>query len=287
MATNSSLKNQISNRQNGAPAPTQGTTMKGLLSSPAVMKRFEEVLGKRANQFTASILSLYNSEKMLQKAEPMSVISSAMIAATLDLPIDKNLGYAWVVPYAGKAQFQLGYKGYIQLALRTGQYRNINVIEVYEGELVKWNRLTEEIELDFDAKASDSVIGYTGYFELLNGFRKTVYWSKAEIEKHKQRFSKSDFGWSKDWDAMAKKTVIRNMLNKWGILSIDMQKAFTDDEKSPVEVGQVAEENIIDGEFSEITGDDHEETADPEPVPVTVEKPNEKKPSVHDSDLSK
>lgn len=180
MATNSSLKNQISNKNNAAPTPTQGTTMKGLLSSPAVMKRFEEVLGKRANQFTASILSLYNSEKMLQKAEPMSVISSAMIAATLDLPIDKNLGYAWVVPYAGKAQFQLGYKGYIQLALRTGQYRNINVIEVYEGELVKWNRLTEEIELDFENKQSDKVVGYTGYFELINGFRKTVYWSKAK-----------------------------------------------------------------------------------------------------------
>lgn len=132
---------------------------------------------------------------MLQKAEPMSVISSAMVAATLDLPVDKNLGYAWIVPYGGKAQFQLGYKGYIQLALRTGQYRNINVIEVYEGELQKWDRLTEEIELDFDEKKSDKVIGYTGYFELINGFKKTVYWSKEEIEKHKKKFSKSDFGW--------------------------------------------------------------------------------------------
>lgn len=259
--------------------------MKGLLSSPAVMRRFEEVLGKRANQFTASILSLYNSEKMLQKAEPMSVISSAMIAATLDLPIDKNLGYAWVVPYAGKAQFQLGYKGYIQLALRTGQYRNINVIEVYEGELVKWNRLTEEIELDFESKESDKVIGYTGYFELLNGFRKTVYWSKPEIEKHKQRFSKSDFGWSKDWDAMAKKTVIRNMLNKWGILSIDMQRAFTDDEKPPAETTASSEDNIIDGEFSEVPVEESEEIMDPESVSPSEEKPADKKPSIHEAPL--
>ncbi len=263
MATNSTLKNQISNKNQGnnQVGQAQGTTMKGLLASPAVMKRFEEVLGNRANQFTASILGLYNSEKMLQKAEPMSVISSAMIAATLDLPVDKNLGYAWIVPYGGKAQFQMGYKGYIQLALRTGQYRNINVIEVYEGELIKWDRLTEEIDLDFEAKQSDKVIGYTGYFELINGFRKTVYWSKEDIEKHKKRFSKSDFGWKKDWDAMAKKTVIRNLLNKWGILSIDMQKSVVSDNKvgsSDMEHLGEADDNIIDAEYTET--DDSEAT---------------------------
>ncbi|MFD1450869.1 recombinase RecT [Oceanobacillus sojae] len=263
MATNSTLKNQISNKKQGnnQVGQAQGTTMKGLLASPAVMKRFEEVLGNRANQFTASILGLYNSEKMLQKADPMSVISSAMIAATLDLPVDKNLGYAWIVPYAGKAQFQMGYKGYIQLALRTGQYRNINVIEVYEGELIKWDRLTEEIDLDFEAKQSDKVIGYTGYFELINGFRKTVYWSKEDIEKHKKRFSKSDFGWKKDWDAMAKKTVIRNLLNKWGILSIDMQKSVVSDNKvgsSDMDHLGEADDNIIDAEYTET--DDSETT---------------------------
>lgn len=257
MATNNSLKNQISNKKQGnnRVGQAQGTTMKGLLASSAVMKRFEEVLGKRANQFTASILSLYNSEKMLQKAEPMSVISSAMIAATLDLPVDKNLGYAWIVPYGGKAQFQMGYKGFIQLALGTGQYRNINVIEVYEGELVKWDRLTEEIELDFESRESDKVIGYTGYFELINGFRKTVYWSKEEIQKHKNKFSKSNYGWGKDWDAMAKKTVIRNLLNKWGILSIDMQKSVvSDNQVGSTDVNNLgeADENIIDGEFMEV-----------------------------------
>lgn len=278
MATNSSLKNQISNKQNQAPAQTQGTTMKGLLASPVVLKRFEEVLGKRANQFAASILSLYNSEKLLQKSEPMSVISSAMIAATLDLPIDKNLGYAWIVPYAGKASFQMGYKGYIQLALRTGQYKNINVIEVYEGELVKWNRLTEELELDFELKESDKVIGYTGYFELLNGFRKTVYWTKADIEKHKKKFSKSDFGWKNDWDAMAKKTVIRNMLNKWGILSIDMQKAYVDDEKLPVESEIREDAAVIDGDFSEVT----EREDIPEAEPVTEEEKKSEKLSAKD-----
>jgi len=254
MATNSTLKNQIANKKQGnnQVGKAQGTTMKQLLASPAVMNRFEEVLGKRANQFTASILGLYNSEKMLQKADPMSVISSAMIAATLDLPVDKNLGYAWIVPYGGKAQFQMGYKGYIQLALRTGQYRNINVIEVYEGELKSFNRLTEEIELDFEGRKSDKVIGYTGFFELLNGFRKTVYWSKEDVEKHKKKFSKSDFGWKNDWDAMAKKTVIRNMLNKWGILSIDMQKGMVEDSKDPVEVNEEFSTDVIDADFSEV-----------------------------------
>ncbi|KFI02039.1 recombinase RecT [Bacillus sp. FSL L8-0222] len=254
MATNQTLKNSIQKKQNSAPGQQQGTTMKGLLSSPAVMNRFEEVLGKRASQFTASILSLYNSENTLQKADPMSVISSAMVAATLDLPVDKNLGYAWIVPYKGRAQFQLGYKGYIQLALRTGQYKSINCIPVHEGELQKWNPLTEEIDIDFEKRESDSVIGYAAYFELLNGFRKTVYWTKAQVEKHKKKFSKSDFGWGKDWDAMALKTVLKSMLSKWGILSVEMQKAVIEDneERERIDItDEMNEPEIIDAEPSE------------------------------------
>ncbi|KIL29905.1 recombinase RecT [Bacillus subtilis] len=254
MATNQSLKSNIQKKQNSAPAQQQGTTMKGLLSSPAVMNRFEEVLGKRASQFTASILSLYNGEKMLQKAEPMSVISSAMVAATLDLPVDKNLGYAWIVPYGGRAQFQLGYKGYIQLALRTGQYKFINCIPIHEGELQKWNPLTEEIEIDFEKRESDAVIGYAAYFELLNGFRKTVYWTKAQVEKHKKKFSKSDFGWKNDWDAMALKTVLKAILSKWGILSVEMQKAVIEDDEARERIDitdEMSEPEIIDAEPSD------------------------------------
>jgi recombination protein RecT len=251
MATNQSLKTQLANK-NGQTPSTQGTTMKSLLASPTVIKRFEEVLGKRATQFTASILSLYNSEKMLQKAEPMSVISSAMIAATLDLPVDKNLGYAWIVPYGGKAQFQLGYKGYIQLALRTGQYRFINVTPIHEGELIKWNPLTEVIDIDFEKRESEAVIGYAAYFELLNGFRKTVYWTKEQVEKHRKKFSKSDFGWKNDWDAMAMKTVLKNLLSKWGILSVEMQKAVMEDNDDR-EVKDITpeEDNTIEYEIEE------------------------------------
>ncbi|MEC0731281.1 recombinase RecT [Bacillus spizizenii] len=253
MATNQSIKNNIQKKQKSAPVQQQGATMKGLLSSPSVIKRFEEVLGKRATQFTASILSLYNSEQMLQKTDPMSVISSAMVAATLDLPIDKNLGYAWIVPYGGKAQFQLGYKGYIQLALRTGQYKSINCIPIHEGELQKWNPLTEEIEIDFEKRESDAVIGYAAYFELINGFRKTVYWTKAQVEKHKTKFSKSDFGWKNDWDAMALKTVLKAVLSKWGILSVEMQKAVIeeDETKERIDITNEADSSeIIDSEPS-------------------------------------
>lgn len=252
MATNSTLKNQIANKKTGNQNSPQGYTIKQLMSADSVKKRFEETLGKKAPQFMASVINLVNGDTNLQKCDQMSVVSSAMVAAALDLPIDKNLGYAWVVPYGTKATFQIGYKGYIQLALRTGQYRNINVIEVYEGELKEWNRLTEEIELDMKGKKSDKVIGYLGYFELINGFRKTVYWSKDEIERHKKKFSKTGFAWKDNYDAMAMKTVIRNMLNKWGILSIDMQKAYTEDVQDPEDATTNENIDIVDADYEEV-----------------------------------
>jgi recombination protein RecT len=256
MATTQSLKKQLQNKNNVPQQPTTVQTLKGLLASPTLKKRFEEILDKRAPQFMTSIVNLYSSDPVLQKCEPMSVISAAMIAATLDLPIDKNLGYAWIVPYGNKAQFQLGYRGYIQLALRTGQYKSINVIEVYEGELKKWNRLTEELEIDFDAKKSDVVVGYAAYFELVNGFRKTVYWTKEQVEKHRQKHSKSGHSWKENYDAMAMKTVLRNMLAKWGILSIEMQNAFNEDEKEVREVkditNEVQEAEYIEAEVFEV-----------------------------------
>ncbi|GAB6149854.1 recombinase RecT [Clostridium novyi] len=226
MATASSLKNELSKKQSKTEI---GSTVKGLLSNGGIKKRFEEVLNQKAPQYMSSIVNLVNGDTNLQKCDPMSVVASCMVAATMDLPVDKNLGYAWVVPYKNKAQFQMGYKGYVQLALRTGQYKSINVIEVHEGELEEWNPLTEKLKIDFSKKESDSIIGYAGYFELLNGFKKSTYWTKDQIIKHKNKFSKSDFGWNKDFDAMAKKTVLRNMLSKWGILSIEMQNAYTAD----------------------------------------------------------
>jgi len=260
MATTTSLKNQLSKKEGGVPAATQNS-IKGLMDSPAVKKRFEEVLNKRAPQYMSSIVNLVNSDTNLKKCEPMSVIASCMVAATMDLPVDKNLGYAWVVPYGNKAQFQMGYKGYIQLALRTGQYKAINVTEIREGELISWNPLSEEVEIDFTQRKSDKVIGYAGYFKLINGFEKTVYWSREDVEAHAKKFSKTyNFAnsiWKTDFDAMAKKTVLRNLLSKWGILSIEMQNAYVADNNvvKNIEEGTVQVENSIDFETGEVIKD--------------------------------
>ena len=265
MATTESLKKQLVKNKKDNSNTSVGATVKGILNSPAIKKRFEEILKQKAPQYMSSIINLVNGDTDLQKCHPMSVVASAMVAATLDLPVDKNLGYAWVVPYKNKAQFQLGYKGYIQLALRTSQYKHINAIAVHEGELISWNPLTEELEINFENKESDAVIGYARYFELNNGFRKSVYWTKEQIDKHKNKFSKSDFGWKNNYDAMAIKTVIRNMLSKWGILSIEMQSAYIADQaliKDGILKGEDIESNIdyIDDIEDDIEAEDAEYT---------------------------
>ncbi|GEK88907.1 recombination protein RecT [Alkalibacterium putridalgicola] len=267
MATNSSLKNQISKSNgNNQVSNAKQMTLKSLLSSPAVQKRFEAVLEEKASGFTTSLLNMVNGDPNLAEAQPMSIITSAMVAATLDLPIDKNLGYAYIVPFRDwkkgnekVAQFQLGYKGYIQLAQRSGQYMALNVTEVYEGELKSWNRLTEEFEFDPEGKESDEVIGYVAYFRLVNGFEKTVYWTKQQVEMHRVKHNKSKNKeqltgvWKSDYDAMAQKTVLKNMLSKWGILSIEMQKAVTTDEtvQEMDEKGELKQAEMIEDDESE------------------------------------
>lgn len=280
MATNQALKNQLAQKQETTTqVSAQSLGLKNLLNAPTMKKKFEQVLDKKAPQFMSSLLNLYNGDPNIQAAEPMSIVSSAMVAASLDLPIDKNLGYAWIVPFYDNkkghkaAQFQLGYKGYIQLALRTGQYKSINVIPVREGELVKWNRLTEEIDLNLDEATSNKVIGYCGYFKLINGFEKTVYWTKEEIEEHRIKHNKMkdkkalNNVWKSDYDAMAMKTVLRNMLGKWGILSIEMQTAVMEDEKDESEVKDIT------GETIEVSNIDN-------PDIIDVQASEEEKPSI-------
>ena len=248
----------------------ESKTLPMLLESPAFKGRFEQVLGKRAPQFMSSILSAVSANASLKEANPMTVIQSAMKAAVLDLPIDGNLGFAYIVPYKNRgkseAQFQLGYKGFIQLAQRSGQYKNLNVLEIHEGELISFNRLSEELDLqlveDDEERSALPVVGYAGYFKLINGFEKTVYWTKAGVEKHATKYSQSyrkGFGpWEDDFDGMAKKTVIKNMLSKWGILSVDIQtaieadQAIIDETGNPIYVdSQPDEEPVIDASFSE------------------------------------
>lgn len=209
-------------------------SLKVILDNSSVKARFQEVLGKKSAGFISSILSAVNASKNLQTVEPKSIVSAAMMAATLDLPINSNLGFAHIVPYGNVAQFQMGWKGFVQLAIRTGQYRTMNAAEIYEGELIHWNRVTGIIDVDTSAKKSDTVIGYVAFFRLNNGFEKYIYMTTEEVKKHAKQYSKSYSNpkgqWVLNFNAMALKTVIKMLLSKYGILSIEMQQAIQSDQ---------------------------------------------------------
>lgn len=215
-----------------------------VLAQESVQKRFSEMLGKKAPGFISSILQVVNSNNLLQKAEPHTILNGAATAASLDLPINPNLGFAYIVPYKGKAQFQMGWKGYVQLALRTGQYQAINVVEVYENQFRSFNAMTEFLECDFSIEGSGKVVGYAAYFRLSNGFEKTTFWSKDKVlshaKKYSQSFGKSFSPWSDEslFDSMAKKTVLKNTLSKWGIMSIEMERGILADQSVQLSEGE-------------------------------------------------
>lgn len=206
--------------------------LKDFFEKDAVKQKFSEMLGKRAPQFITSVLQIATSNKLLASADPISIYNSAAIAATLDLPLNNNLGFAWIVPFAGKAQFQMGWKGFVQLAQRTGQYKRINVVPVYENQFKSWNALTEELDADFAIDGKGKVVGYCAYFRLVNDFEKVVYWSIEKVSAHAKRYSKSfsNGPWKDEFDKMAMKTVLKAMLSAWGILSIEMQTAIKVDQ---------------------------------------------------------
>lgn len=237
----------VANQGNTQPQPKPIATVKGLLCNVDYKKRFEEILGKKAQGFLSSVINV-SSSPTLKDCEPTSIVSAAVVAATLDLPIDPNLGFAYIVPYNTKkgnekikvAQFQMGYKGFIQLAQRSGQYKTINATEVFEHEIKKVNRLTGEIEFNEDAEPSTKVVGYVGYFRLINGFEKALYMTREQLEAHGKKYSQSYKSkmdwvvksslWTTDFDSMATKTVIKLLISKYGPLSIEMQKAVAADQ---------------------------------------------------------
>jgi recombination protein RecT len=185
--------------------------------------------------FKISLLEIQKSNSyMFDKIDPMSIISTALIAATLDLPLNQNFGYAYLVPYAGKAQLQMGYKGYIQLAQRSGQYKTISGSRVCQGQIKNYDRL-KGMEFDWSVE-SDEVVGYVAYFKLLNGFESYLYMTNEELEKHAGKYSqsyKSGKGmniWRDNFEAMATKTVLKLLLSKYGVLSTEMQKAVEADQ---------------------------------------------------------
>ena len=249
-----------SQQQTGVSVAAQ---VKQIVSSDAVKKKFTEVLGQKAPQFLASITNVVAGSAQLKKCSANSIMSAAFVAATYDLPIDSNLGFSAIVPYnenvynqqTGKydkiprAQFQMMYKGFIQLAIRSGYYEKMNYAVVYKDELKKYNPITGEIEFvtDFsqctqrDTGDENKVVGYYAWFRLKTGFSQELFMSKTAVDNHAKKYSqayrydinqnKKSSKWSTDFEAMALKTVIKMLLSKWGILSVDMQRAIQDDQK--------------------------------------------------------
>ena len=208
--------------------------LKTKLDAPSVKAKFESMLGKRAPQFITSISSVVQNDALLQKAEVNSIIMGAAVAASMDLPLNANLGYAALVPFNSKgggcfAQFQIMTKGWTELFIRTGQCQSLINEIVYEGQLVKKNKFTGEYVFDEDAKKSNKIIGYMAYFRLTNGYEKTEFMTVEEVKAHAQRFSqtfRSGAGiWKDSFDAMALKTVLKKLLTKWAPKSIEIQKA--------------------------------------------------------------
>lgn len=235
MAVNNSL--QKSNQRLGLTA---------YLTKDAVKDQISKVVGgKDGQRFISAIISATNTNTMLQECTNQSILSGALLGESLKLSPSPQLGHYYLVPFndreKGKvAQFQLGYKGYIQLAIRSGQYKKLNVMAIKEGELEYFNPLNEEIKINlmtenWDAREELPTIGYYAFFELVNGFRKAIYWSRAQMESHAMKFSpgyKAKKGytfWEKDFDTMAFKTMLRQLISRWGIMSIEMQTAYEGD----------------------------------------------------------
>lgn len=212
--------------------------LKNMLNAPSVKAKFEEMLGKRAPQFLTSITSVVSNNALLQKADASSIVMGAAIAASMDLPLNPNLGYAALVPFNSKdgcfAQFQIMVKGWTDLFLRSGQCQSLINEVVYEGQLVSKNKFTGNYVFDESAKTSDKIIGVMAYFRLTNGFEKTEYMTIDEVKAHAQRFSqtyrKGSGIWKDNFEAMAKKTCLKRLLTKWAPKSLEMNMLQTFDQ---------------------------------------------------------
>lgn len=222
----------------------RNTSLASYLTQEAVKNQISNIVGGRSQRFISAIVSAVNTNPQLQECTNQSIVSGALLGESLNLSPSPQLGQYYLVPFndrnKGKvAQFQLGYKGYIQLAIRSGQYKKLNVLAIKKGELVKFDPLNEEIEVNLmqneEERENAETVGYYAMFEYTNGFRKAIYWSKAKMEAHAMRYSmgyrakKGYTFWEKDFDAMAYKTMLRQLISKWGIMSVDMVNAFEND----------------------------------------------------------
>lgn len=215
------------------------------LNADLVQSSIKETLGDRTQQFITSVVSLVNANQALQNCDRKSLMSACLTAASLDLPINQNLGFAYIIPYKDKAQFQIGYKGFIQLAQRSGQFKTINTSDVREGEIKSYDRETGKITFNWAMEGRDKlkVVGYTAYISLINGFEKTIYMTVDELTKHANKYSQSFKAnragtnlWRDEFDTMARKTMIKFILSQYAPLSSEMQQA------------QIVDQAVIEGE---------------------------------------
>ena len=232
------VKNTLANRN-------QKASLTAYLTNDAVKNQINNVIGgKDGQRFISAIISAVQTNPALQECTNPSILSAALLGESLKLSPSPQLGHYYMVPFndrqKGKvATFQLGYKGYIQLATRSGQYKKLNVLAIKEGELIRFDPLNEEIEVnlieDEELREKTPTIGYYAMFEYTNGFRKAIYWSRAKMEAHAMKYSagyrakKGYTFWEKDFDGMAFKTMLRQLISKWGIMSIEMQNAVESD----------------------------------------------------------
>lgn len=258
---------------------TQPKTLSEIMSSPAMKNKLQEVWGNPtiANTFASSIISIGNGSQAMRRCDPMSIISGAMIAATMQLQIIPTLGQCYLIPYGNKAQLQVGYLGLLQLCMRSGQFKRILTTPVHRGELISGDEFNEDWTFDPSKKESDEVVGYYAKFELTNGFVKAAYWSIDKVKSHATKFSQAfragkGSPWQSDFDAMACKTVLKSIL-KYAPKSVEMQRAMIFDQAvatTKVPIDNVDDLNIdilepeyVDNDSTPVTAV-NDEVVDPE-----------------------
>jgi len=237
---------------------TTNNSMASFLSKESIKNRINEIVGAESALFTSSLLAIARSPA-LSKCTPESILGSAIISATLKLHINQNLGYAYIVPYGNEAQFQVGYKGFIQLALRSGQFKRLNVAALTKSQFKGFDPIAEKIEYDYNDLSDPELYCYIGYFQLTNGFEKYFVMTKEELFAHAKKYSKMFSGqyaekslWTTDFDNMAKKTVLKLLLSKYAPLSIEMQQAISSDQATFDVDGNA---KYIDNEKQKLTGE--------------------------------
>lgn len=276
--------------KNSLTTKTQKVGLTAYLTQDAVKDQINKVVGgKDGQRFMTAIISAVNTNSELQKCTNSSILSGALLGESLKLSPSPQLGHYYLVPYNDKekgkvAQFQLGYKGYIQLAIRSGQYKKLNALPIKEGELISFDPLNEEIEVklidDEETREKAPTIGYYAMFEYNNGFRKAIYWTKQKMEAHALRFSpgyKAKKGytfWEKDFDTMAIKTMLRQLISKWGIMSIEMQQAY---EADMAVINEDGSKSYVETEELQATDEIAQEPT-PEPAPAPEPKKTTKNP---------